>query len=66
MNDLAALSSDKVQAAFETNKVSYLEADWTNEDPVITRVLAEYGRGGVPLYLIYAKGSSSAGYFRRY
>ena len=60
VNDLVALSSDKVRAVFEMNNVSYLEADWTNEDPVITRALAEYGRSGVPLYLLYAKGNSSA------
>ena len=60
VNDLVALHSDKVRAVFERHQVSYLEADWTNEDPVITRALAEYGRSGVPLYLLYAKGSSSA------
>ncbi|MCZ6501882.1 MAG: protein-disulfide reductase DsbD family protein [Gammaproteobacteria bacterium] len=60
VNDLVALSSDKVRAVFEMKNVSYLEADWTNEDPVITRALAEYGRSGVPLYLLYAKGNSSA------
>jgi thiol:disulfide interchange protein/DsbC/DsbD-like thiol-disulfide interchange protein len=60
VNDLAALSSEKVRAVFEANNVSYLEADWTNEDPVITRALAEYGRSGVPLYLLYARDSSRA------
>jgi thiol:disulfide interchange protein DsbD len=28
-------------------------ADWTNEDPSITKVLKEYGRSGVPFYLLY-------------
>jgi len=60
VNDLAALSSDKVLKVFVDNGVSYLEADWTNEDPVITRALAEYGRSGVPLYLLYSKGASTA------
>jgi len=60
VNDLVALSSGKVRAVFQMNNVSYLEADWTNEDPVITRALAEYGRSGVPLYLLYAKGNSTA------
>ena len=60
VNDLVALHSDRVRAVFERYQVSYLEADWTNEDPVITRALAEYGRSGVPLYLLYAKGNSSA------
>ena len=60
VNDLVALSSDKVLKVFVDNGVSYLEADWTNEDPVITRALAEYGRSGVPLYLLYSKGASTA------
>jgi thiol:disulfide interchange protein len=60
VNDLAALSSDKVLQVFVDNGVSYLEADWTNEDPVITRSLAEYGRSGVPLYLLYARGATTA------
>jgi thiol:disulfide interchange protein DsbD len=60
VNDLAALSSDKVLQVFVDSGVTYLEADWTNEDPVITRALAEYGRSGVPLYLLYARGASTA------
>ena len=50
----------KVLKVFVDNDVSYLEADWTNEDPVITRALAEYGRSGVPLYLLYSRGASIA------
>lgn len=60
VNDLVALSSDKVLQAFVDNSVSYLEGDWTNEDPVITRALSEYGRSGVPLYLLYSKGATTA------
>jgi thiol:disulfide interchange protein DsbD len=30
-----------------------MKADWTTYDPVITRALAEFGRSGVPLYVIY-------------
>ena len=28
-------------------------ADWTNRDPVIAKALADQGRIGVPLYLVY-------------
>jgi len=60
VNDLVALSSDRVLQVFVDNNVTYLEGDWTNEDPVITLALAEYGRSGVPLYLLYPKGASTA------
>jgi thiol:disulfide interchange protein DsbD len=29
-----------------------MKADWTGEDPRITRALAAYGRTGVPLYVL--------------
>jgi thiol:disulfide interchange protein DsbD len=30
--------------------------DWTNRDGVIANALAEQGRAGVPLYLVYGLG----------
>lgn len=60
VNDLVALSSDKVEQVFADNGIGYLKGDWTNEDPAITRALAEYGRSGVPLYLLYPKGNFTA------
>jgi thiol:disulfide interchange protein DsbD len=53
VNELNALSSDAVAAAFRTYDVVYLKGDWTLRDPQITRLLAAYGRNGVPLYLIF-------------
>jgi thiol:disulfide interchange protein DsbD len=50
-NEKAVLETDAIKAAFDENKVATLKADWTNSDPVITTVLREYGRSGVPLYL---------------
>jgi thiol:disulfide interchange protein DsbD len=41
-------------------QMQMLIADWTNRDPVISRVLSDYGRAGVPLYLYYAKGEARA------
>ena len=31
-------------------------ADWTNEDPVISRELEKLGRNGVPVYALYIPG----------
>jgi len=34
------------------------KADWTNADPEITRILKQFGRPGVPLYVLYPKGDA--------
>jgi len=60
VNDAVALDSDKVRAAFAEKHVHYLRGDWTNQDPDITAALAEYGRSGVPLYLLYVPGVERA------
>ncbi len=58
VNERVALSSQKVADAFARNGAVYMVADWTNRDPTIAKVLAEHGRAGVPLYLLY--GASGA------
>jgi thiol:disulfide interchange protein len=30
-----------------------MKGDWTNRDPAITKALADFGRAGVPLYVVY-------------
>ena len=60
VNDGFAIDTRVTQQLFEKFSVTYLKADWTNEDPLITRALADYGRLGVPLYLLYPKGGRSA------
>ncbi|MEQ1842712.1 MAG: hypothetical protein ABL994_20115, partial [Verrucomicrobiales bacterium] len=47
-----------VKDAFKANNVEFVTADWTNEDPSITKVLAEFGRSGVPFYLLYPADTS--------
>ena len=38
-----------------------MKGDWTNRDPAITQALADFGRAGVPLYVVYnSKPGSSA------
>ncbi len=55
VNEKVALSGAKVADAFKTRNAVYLKADWTNRDPVIAKALAEFGRVGVPLYVVYPK-----------
>jgi thiol:disulfide interchange protein DsbD len=55
VNEKVALSGGKVAEAFKVKNAVYLKADWTNRDPVIAKALADFGRVGVPLYVVYPK-----------
>jgi thiol:disulfide interchange protein DsbD len=57
VNEGAALKGQRVVDAFKANDAVYLKADWTKRDVTIAAALAEHGRAGVPLYLVYPKGS---------
>ncbi len=54
VNERVALKSTKVLALMNAKNIKYLEADWTRKDAVIAKKLEEYGRTGVPLYLLYS------------
>jgi thiol:disulfide interchange protein DsbD len=56
VNERVALSGSRVAAAFRRVGGVYMKADWTRSDPQISRALAEHGRAGVPLYLVYPRG----------
>ena len=60
VNEAVALDSPTIKQAFESHGVAYLKGDWTNEDPAITKKLTEYGRSGVPLYLLYSGADGKA------
>ncbi len=55
INERVALENPAVIEAFAANEVVALRADWTRQDPSITRTLEANGRAGVPLYLFYPK-----------
>ncbi|HEX4668319.1 MAG TPA: protein-disulfide reductase DsbD domain-containing protein [Chthoniobacterales bacterium] len=52
-NEAAVLESAAVKSAFARHKIVKMKADWTNADPVITKTLKQFGRVGVPLYVLY-------------
>ena len=60
VNESAAIERDAVRAAFAKAGVIVLVADWTNNDPAITRFLDARGRAAIPLYLWYASGQEQA------
>ena len=53
VNESVALKTSKVRKVLIDKNITYLEADWTRKDPIISRALEEYGRTGLPLYLLF-------------
>jgi thiol:disulfide interchange protein DsbD len=60
VNERAALSGHRLADAFRRDGVTYLVGDWTRRDAAIEQALAEHGRAGVPLYLMYGAGGREA------
>lgn len=58
VNEMTALSSDDVKAAFADTNTVFLIGDWTNKNDEIAQELASHGRAGVPLYLYYGVGNN--------
>ena len=58
-NKAAAIRTDASEATMTQLNYVRLEADWTNRDSRITKVLNEFGRTGVPLYLLYSTDGSA-------
>jgi thiol:disulfide interchange protein len=56
-NERFALDTPKVREAFSKRNVVVLRADWTKGNPEITQILNQYGRAGVPMYLVYPGGN---------
>src|SRR5438046_3634587 len=52
-NEANVLENADVREAFQRHAIVKLKADWTTGDPVITKLLQQFGRPGVPLYVLY-------------
>jgi thiol:disulfide interchange protein DsbD len=55
-NKKTTLADASVLADMDAKKVTLLRADWTRRDPAITAALAQLGRNGVPVYVLYQAG----------
>jgi thiol:disulfide interchange protein len=53
VNERVVLDGAAVREAFAAHGIAALKGDWTRQDPAITSLLQEFGRSGVPLYLLY-------------
>ncbi|MEE8165690.1 MAG: thioredoxin family protein, partial [Myxococcota bacterium] len=54
VNEKTVLSRSAVREAFAVGGYALFKADWTRRDEKIRVKLAEFGRAGVPLYLVYS------------
>jgi thiol:disulfide interchange protein len=57
VNERAVFHSAEVQRKLRDSGVILMKADWTNYDPQITQALSQYGRSGVPYYVMYGTSS---------
>ncbi|PZP54413.1 MAG: disulfide bond formation protein DsbD, partial [Micavibrio aeruginosavorus] len=55
VNERIALKTESTKKLFEDHNVSYVQGDWTNQNPEITNFLKSHGRNGVPLYVFYGE-----------
>ncbi|HUP55916.1 MAG TPA: thioredoxin family protein [Bdellovibrionota bacterium] len=56
VNERVVFSSSEIRDRFKRSGIVPMKADWTNRDPEIADALAEFGRSGIPLYVVYGKG----------
>ena len=57
-NKKTTLVNAEVLSDLTARKVTLLRADWTRRDPAITSALAQLGRNGVPVYVLYQTGKT--------
>jgi thiol:disulfide interchange protein/DsbC/DsbD-like thiol-disulfide interchange protein len=57
-NESTVLETDAVRTAFAQRQIVKLKADWTNGEAAITKLLKQFGRPGVPLYVLYPGGAA--------
>ncbi|WP_420463913.1 thioredoxin family protein [Candidatus Palauibacter sp.] len=56
VNEALFLETEEVAGAFEEHDVIAMRADWTRRDESIGRYLADFGRYGIPFYVLYRPG----------
>ncbi len=56
VNEKTVLATEPVQRALREKNAIFLTADWTDGAEDITRILKQFGRAGVPLYVVYPAG----------
>lgn len=60
VNEANVLENPRVVAAMEEYEIAMFMADWTRRDDRIRAKLAEFGKAGVPMYLIYSPAAPNS------
>ncbi len=53
LNENTVINTKEVQNKLHSLNVLFLKADWTRQDPSVTKLLRKFERSGVPLYVIF-------------
>lgn len=53
VNERTVLATSAVEETMRRLDVTTIKADWTRRNPEITRLLAKFGRAGVPFYVVF-------------
>ena len=53
LNEKTTLNTEKFYTFAQKNNISLFKVDWTTRDENVTTLLKQYGRNGVPLYVLY-------------
>lgn len=56
VNERTVFADQKVIESMRSRNIVTMKADWTNRNDTIARLLAKFGRSGVPLYVIFPAG----------
>ena len=56
VNETLFIETAEVAGAFEAHGVVAMRADWTRRDDSISSYLADFGRYGIPFYVLYRPG----------
>ncbi|HXH06540.1 MAG TPA: protein-disulfide reductase DsbD domain-containing protein [Vicinamibacterales bacterium] len=56
VNERTVLQTSRVRRRMRELNVTAMKADWTERNPEITRLLAKFGRAGVPFYAVFPAG----------
>ena len=53
LNENAVIDNPEIQKKFTALNVVFIKADWTKQDPTVTKLLRKFERSGVPFYVIF-------------
>lgn len=54
-NDVTVFNNTNIEAVAEYYKVKFIEVDWTNYDKEVLNFMKQFGRSGLPFYIIFSR-----------